>query len=197
MMGSTSWMIPGTYFENAKRLEGMVDFVELLVYEWNRKTKRMLFEEMPRLLELDLFYTVHLPFSSMRDAKKAYYFFEDAKFPILNYVLHPMKGWKTLGNQEKVALENLKEKVILHERMVFDVGHHLLGRRFPFEYVENIVEVHLMGVKNGTDHIALDEKTAKIALPFVKKDTLVNFEVFSMEELKASMAVWKDVTSVE
>ena len=187
-------MIPGTYLDNAKILENLVDFMEFLVYEWNEEIKRMLFKEMPSLLELNLKYTVHLPFNSVCDAKKAFDFFEDAKFPVLNYVLHPMDGWKKFVWNDKVAIENLKDKIEFHDRMVFDVGHHLLGLKFPNEFKKNIVEVHLMGVENGVDHIKLNPETAQVAVTFMENDPLVNFEVFSLEDLKYSMKVWKDVS---
>ncbi len=195
MIGSTSWMIPGTYLDNARILENFVDFMEFLVYEWDRKTKRTLFKEMPSLLELNLKYTVHLPLNSVRDAKKAFDFFEDAKFPVLNYVLHPMDGWKKFVWNDKVAIENLKDKIEFHDRMVFDVGHHLLGLKFPNEFKEKIVEVHLMGVKNGVDHLKLNHETAQIAMTFMENDPLVNFEIFSLEDLKYSIKVWKDVSN--
>jgi hypothetical protein len=195
MIGSTSWMIPGTYLDNAKILEGLVDFMEFLIYKWDGKTKRMLFKEMPFLLEMNLKYTVHLPFNSVREAKKAFDFFEDAKFPILNYVLHPMNGWKKVEWNEKVAVENLKDKIEFHDRMVFDVGHHLLGLKFPHEFKKNIVEIHLMGVKNGVDHLKLDRKSAEVAMNFMKRDPLVNFEIFSLEDLKSSIEVWKEVSN--
>ncbi len=195
MIGSTSWMIPGTYLDNARILENIVDFMEFLVYEWNEKTKRMLFKEMPSLLELNLKYTVHLPLNSARDAKKAFDFFEDAKFPVLNYVLHPMNGWKNFEWNEKIAVENLKDKIEFHDRMVFDIGHHLLGLKFPNEFKDKIVEAHLMGVRNGVDHIKLDQKTAQIAMEFVRNNSIVNFEIFSLEDLKSSIKVWRDVSN--
>lgn len=196
MIGSTSWMVPGTYLENARILEGIVDFTELLVYEWNDCARKTLFGDMPGLLEVDMKYTVHLPMTSAKDAKAAVDFFEDARFPIINYVLHPMDGWKDIEWNDRVAVENLKDRIEPHERMVFDVGHHLLGLPFPEDLRPKIVEVHVMGVSDGEDHLSLDPETARIAAEFMKGDPMVNFEIFDLDDLKNSLKVWKNAPGV-
>ncbi len=193
MIGSTSWMIPGTYLDNAKLLRGIVDFVELLVYDWSEDVRKLIYKESDKLLELDLAYTVHLPTNSIFDAKRALDFFEGISFPILNYVLHPMDGWKSISWGSKVSIENLKYRIDAYDRMVFDVGHHILGMKFPANLVENIVEVHLMGVKEGKDHVRLDKDAASVAMGFVRDDVLVNFEVFDLDDLLYSIEVWQDV----
>ncbi len=189
-------MMPGTYLDNARVLEGTVDFVELLLYEWNDDVKQMLFSSMDELLELDLEYTAHLPMNSSIDAKNALDFFEDAGFPILNYVLHPMKGWRNFIWNERVALENLKNQIVPYDRMVFDVGHHILGIPFPKELKSKIVEVHMMGVKDGKDHLPLNLGIVQIVDEFLNEDALINFEVFSLHELESSLRVWSDAKNV-
>jgi len=195
MIGSTSWVIPGTYYENALLLEELVDFVELLVYTWDEDTKTLLFNEMDKLLQLDLSYTVHLPMDRLDNVICAYNFFEDAQFPAINYVLHPIEGWRTILG-ENIALENLKEIIEPHNRMVFDVGHHFLGEKFPAHLKEAIVEIHAMGVIDGRDHLPLDRETAAFIKGFmgdlITENVLINFEVFDLEDLKNSLKVWSD-----
>ncbi len=193
MIGSTSWVVPGTYFDNAKLLEEIVDFVELLVYDWSDEVRNLLLVESEKLLRLDLAYTVHLPTNNVSDAKEAFDFFEEVGFPVLNYVLHPLEGWRYVQWNDRISVENLMGRIDVHSRMVFDVGHHILGERFPDELIDNIVEVHLMGVKEGRDHMRLDEETAIIASRFVRGDTLVNFEVFDLDDLLHSIKVWQNV----
>ncbi len=192
MIGTTSWMFPGTYLENAKALEGVVDFVELLVYTWDCDTRRLLFSELPKLSDLSLEYTVHLPTDNSQNAVKALRFFMDSGFDVLNYVLHPLKGWEKVAEiSSKVSLENLRELIVPYGRMTFDVGHHLLGVRFPEHLKNRVVEIHAMGVEEGRDHIALNNTGLKEVLRFYREGVLVNFEVFDFEDLKRSLEIWR------
>jgi hypothetical protein len=169
----------------------MVDYEELLVASWDLETRSTLEHELPELLRFDLHYTVHLPFSDAADAWDAYCFFEDRGFPVLNYVLHPMVHWSDYAWGTRVALENLKDVVEPFERMVFDIGHHLLGKRVPDEWKSRVVEVHAMGVHDGKDHLALDLATAKVILPWVNDQTLLTFEVFDLDALTISLQTWE------
>jgi len=191
MIGCTSWLVPGTWLENARLAQGLVDYQELLVASWDTDTQSTLEHELPELLRLDLQYAVHLPFSDAAQAWDAYRFFENHGFPALNYVLHPMSHWSDYAWGNRVALENLKDVVEPFERMVFDVGHHLLGKRFPEEWRPRVVEVHAMGVQGGQDHLALDRATASIILPWVNDRTLLTFEVFDLGALTTSLHTWE------
>jgi hypothetical protein len=191
MIGCTSWLVPGTWLENARLALGLVDYEELLVASWDPDTRSTLDRELPELLALGLQYAVHLPFSDAADAWDAYRFFEDRGFPALNYVLHPMAHWSDYAWGERVALENLKDVVEPFERMVFDVGHHLLGKCFPDEWKSRVVEVHAMGVQDGKDHLALDPATARVILPWVNDRTLLTFEVFDLDALTTSLRTWE------
>jgi hypothetical protein len=191
MTGCTSWLVPGTWLESARLALGLVDYEELLVASWDPDTRSTLEAELPELLTLDLRYTVHLPFSNAADAWDAYRFFEDRGFPSLNYVLHPMAHWSDYAWGDRVALENLKDDVEPFERMVFDVGHHLLGKRFPDAWKSRVVEVHAMGVQDGKDHLALDPATAMVILPWVNDQTLLTFEVFDLDALMTSLRTWE------
>ncbi|HDP81323.1 MAG TPA: hypothetical protein ENN21_10830 [Spirochaetes bacterium] len=192
LVGSTSWVKGDGYLHNARALEGAVDFVELLVYTWNGAVRSTLYREMPGLLDLPLRYTVHLPTDNAEHCRRAQLFFEDAGFPVLNYVLHPLPGWREYPWGDRTAVENLTDKIEPYRRMVFDVGHHRLGMPFPKHLTPNIVEVHLMGQRDGKDHCALDREAMTAALPFLRDDMLVNFEVFDMKELKKSLKVFRE-----
>lgn len=191
MIGCTSWLVPGTWLENARLAQGRVDYEELLVAGWDADTRSTLERELPELLRLDLQYAVHLPFSDAAQAWEAFRFFESHGFPALNYVLHPMPHWSDYAWGDRVALENLKDVVEPYQHMVFDVGHHLLGKRFPDEWKPRIVEVHAMGVRDGQDHLALDPATASIILPWVDDQTLLTFEVFDLDALTTSLHTWE------
>ncbi len=200
LIGSTSWVIPGTYYENAKLISKYVDFVELLVYTWDEETKKLFEEEIRGLEELqkeEFFYTVHLPTDNAENVLKALEYFERSDLNILNYVLHPLDNLdeKVLKNK-KVSLENLKEKVVFHNRLTFDIGHHLLGQKVPRDF-KNFVEFHIMGVdlEKGKDHLPLDKETCEIIfnkLWFdILKVPLVCFEIFSFEKLLDSIETYK------
>ncbi|HWQ22213.1 MAG TPA: hypothetical protein VN478_05760 [Clostridia bacterium] len=191
MIGCTSWLVPGTWLENARVAKGLVDYDELLVASWDAETRSTLEREIPDLLTLDLKYTVHLPYPDASHAWEAYDFFESREFPVLNYVLHPMAHWRDYAWGDRVALENLKETLEPCERMVFDVGHHLLGKRVPDEWKSRVVEVHAMGVRDGRDHLALDSATAAVVLPWVADSTLLTFEVFDLDALVTSLHTWE------
>lgn len=191
MIGSTSWVVPGTYAENARALEGIVDIVELLVYTWDVSTRSLLDSECDDLLRRSLQYSVHLPTDTIEHCVQAVRYFEDRRFPVLNYVLHPLDGWREYQWNERVAVENLMDKLDPYDRMVFDIGHHLLGQPFPEQLEHTIVEIHAMGVVDGIDHSPLDEATLDLLTPYIGPDVPVVFEVFELDGLKHSLDVWK------
>ena len=193
MIGCTSWLVPGTWLENARLAQDLVDYDELFVASWDADTRDTLDRELPELLRLRLQYAVHLPMTDAAQAWDAYRFFEERHTPLLNYVLHPMPHWRDYAWGSLVSVENLKDIVEDYPRMVFDVGHHLLGKRFPDEWKPRIVEVHAMGVHEGHDHLALDTQTASVLKPWVSARTLVTFEVFDLDLLKSSIRTWEDL----
>ena len=191
MIGCTSWLVPGTYLQNAQLAVGLVDYVELLVATWDSETHAMLDADIPGLLDLDLQYTVHLPMSSADQAWRAMHYFEQRDFPVLNYVLHPMNDWREYSWNDLVALENLKDVVEPFPRMVFDVGHHLLGIPVPEHLRTHVVEVHAMGVRDGKDHLPLDKGSASTIEPWINERTLLTMEVFSLDGLTESLHAWR------
>jgi len=202
LIGTTSWLFPGTYYENAKSIVQKVDFVELLVYQWNEETKQLFSEEIKGLVELrkqSLLYSVHLPTNNIEDARRAFEFFENSELDVINYVLHPLDGLKNFKWNEKVAVENMIGKIETYENMVFDIGHHMLGEKFPPEYLNNVVEIHLMGVKDGKDHLELNLETLQeLYLLFDDKLHLVPyicFEIFDMDLLENSLELWNKMVS--
>src|SRR3989339_1219216 len=180
-IGSTSWIEPGTYYHNARLLEGLVDFVELLVYTWNTDTEILLKEEIPLLKSLNLVYTVHLPTDNLACCEKAYSFFATSKLKPLNFTLHPLPGWEGfIADRCDVSLENLEvSRPPLYRRMTLDIGHSLLIGLEPayFAGIE-IREVHLSGVGEGEAHREITEKELSFLGNLKRDGLLVNIEVF-------------------
>lgn len=200
-IGSVSWVVPGTYLENARALEPHVDFVELLVYTWNDDLAAMLDSELPGLAALDLFYTVHMPTDTMENSRKAYEFFKQRRFPIRNHTLHPLEGWQDfIAGKTDVTLENLIERWPAWDHMTLDVGHLMLADDQGFlrhPRLRSIKEVHLHGVRGKKDHCTLNKRSLRFferALNdqphlFTMNELLLNFEVFNFDQLKRSLAL--------
>ncbi|AEH51780.1 hypothetical protein [Pseudothermotoga thermarum] len=207
LLGSTSWLVAGTYYENAKLVVNKVDFVELLVYAWDEETKKLIEDEMNGLVELQskgLFYTVHLPTDDALMALQAFRYFENSPMKILNYVLHPMNGLdELLLNSKKVSIENLTEKFVEHERITFDVGHYFLGVKNSKVLPEKIVELHMMGFDERAkkDHLPIDRKMLKLIrdrLWFdICKIPLVCFEIFDFDQVLMSIRIYKEAMEDE
>ena len=192
MIGSTSWVVPGTYYENAVILQKYVDFIELLVFTWDEETKKLFDKELKHLKKLNTRYSVHLPTDTAENAEKVIEYFSLNDFEVLNYVLHPMPGWQKLEKLPGVSVENLIGTLEYSEKMTFDIGHHILGKKFDAAYKTNIVEYHLMGVENSTDHIPLNDYAIDTLKEFYLPGRLCCFEVFELEGLLSSLRRWKE-----
>jgi hypothetical protein len=96
-LGTTSWLTGENFLDNARLVAGQVDFVELLVYTWDREIRAKVASWLDGLAALDLEYTVHLPADDVQGALAAARFFEESGFPLLNMTLHPLPGWRQLG----------------------------------------------------------------------------------------------------
>ncbi|MCX7654806.1 MAG: hypothetical protein N2Z58_09065 [Fervidobacterium sp.] len=203
LIGTTSWLVPGTYYENARLVAQFVDFVELLVYTWDDETKDLISSEVEKLFSLTqsygLSYTVHLPVDNFGNVLRAIYFFENIrdKLNIINYILHPFEvdDFELLLTRfTNISVENLKEKVYYSDRMVFDIGHHLLGNRVDFSKIKDIKEIHLMGIKNGKDHLTTNEETFNLIYQLLSQKLfdieLICFEVFSLKDFIDSLISW-------
>lgn len=188
-IGSTSWMEPGTYYHNAQLLAGKVDFVELLVYTWDEETKTLLKREIPLLKNLDIAYTVHLPTDRLTYCKKAYSFLVSSGLKILNFTLHPLRGWEGfIADKEDVSLENLVEHYPLYSRMTLDIGHSLLaGLDLKYFSGVKIKEIHISGVDDGRDHQEVTGKELDCLKNFRSDNLLVNVEVFELKTLVNSL----------
>lgn len=204
MIGTTSWLVPGTYYENARLVAQIVDFVELLVYTWDWETQMLLTKEIDKLNKLTeiygLKYTVHLPTDSVENVKNAYSFL-NGKLDILNFVVHPFDNYEFLEiieNYHNVSVENLKEQVYYHKRFVYDIGHSVLGIKPELSKIlENgkITELHLMGIKDGKDHLEVDLSNLDTLYrelgDLTFSTSLICFEVFGLEELINSVIRWE------
>jgi hypothetical protein len=181
-LGTTSWLTGENFLDNARLVEGRVDFVELLVYTWDRQMRAKVGSWLDGLAALDLEYTVHLPTDEVAGALAAARFFAESGFPLLNMTLHPLPGWREVDWPELVAMENLIDQVEFHPRFTFDLTHSLLGKPLPRHFHPHIVELHLSGTDGQTDHLPLDESTLQQAVPLLNAEMLVCFEIFDLAD---------------
>jgi len=202
-IGSASWIVKGTYLENSTILAKHVDFVELLVYTWNRELGELLSKEFPKLKKLSLFYTVHLPLDNIANCREAYSFFKESGFPARSYNLHPLKGWEEfICDKPDVILENLIETCAPFERMCLDIGHLKLSKTEEYlltnPALKTIKEIHIHGIVRNKDHNVLNVQTLnyigelKKRYPVFAKslsagNTLLNFEIFDIKRLLISL----------
>jgi len=200
LIGTTSWLVPGTYYENARLVAQAIDFVELLIYSWDDEIIRLVDSEIEKLSFLtdkfNLIYTIHLPTNDIQSALDAYKYFSKSKIKIANYVLHPLDGIERLLSIDDgfISVENLKEKLISYKKMTFDIGHHTLGINFPQDLIPNVNEIHMMGVLNGEDHIELNEATMQELLRIfhnrIDDVRFICIEVFDMEQMLNSIKLF-------
>ena len=186
-LGTTSWLTGENFLDNARLVEGQVDFVELLVYTWDPSMQAKVVSWLDGLAGLALEYTVHLPTDRVEHALAAAHFFAASGFPLLNMTLHPLPGWQRSAWPELVALENLTNRVEFHPRLTFDLIHSLLGIPLPDQYHPHIVELHLSGTDGRIDHLPLDSATLQAALPYLREEMLVCFEIFSVDDTLAAI----------
>lgn len=199
LIGTTSWLIPGTYYENARIVSEIVDFVELLVFTWDEETRNLLNSEVKKLSSLTekhgLLYTVHLPTDNIENVKEAYSFLSKSGLKIINYVLHPISGIDRLLSihGKEISLENLRDMIVLHENLTLDIGHHLLGEKLPRRYIKKVKEVHLMGVSEKEDHLKLNEETLqelkRIFDGNIKEIPMICLEIFNLNDMLESLAL--------
>jgi len=186
-LGTTSWLIGENFLDNARLVEGRVDFLELLVYTWDAEWRAKVGRWLEGLAGLDLAYTVHLPTDTAANALAAARFFEASGFPLCNMTLHPLPGWRQLDWPALVAMENLTDRVEFHPRYTFDLTHSLLGQPLPEHFYPHIVELHLSGTDGTHDHLPLDAATLERALPLLREDVLVCLEIFDPEAALAAV----------
>ncbi len=185
-LGTTSWLTGANFLDNARLVEGRVDFVELLVHTWDPAMRRQVASWLDPLAALDLDYTVHLPTDEAVGALAAARFFVESGFPLLNMTLHPLRGWREIAWPPLVALENLPDRVEYHPRYTFDLTHSLLGQPLPAAWRPHIVELHLSGTDGCVDHLPLDERTSQLARPYLRDGLLICLEIFDpVEALRA------------
>ncbi len=208
IFGCVSWIRPGTYYENAALIAKHVDFVELLVFTWDKEVRTLLLNELDKLKKLNVLYTVHLPTDTIQHCTWAYDFFMTHKFPINNYVLHPIDGWLDfIRNKPDVTLENLIQSSEAYERMTLDLGHLMLSTNgeeiFASEVVKEIKEFHIHGIRGGKDHQSIDDNTTDCLTSLIKKhrvvrkslenhDTMINFEIFDYYKFLESIQRFKN-----
>lgn len=206
--GCVSWLQAGTYYENAEFISKHVDFIELLVYTWNEEVCDLFLKELNQLRKLSIFYTVHLPTDSIQNCDRAYDFFSKQRFPINNFVLHPLDGWQDfINNRIDVTLENLIRSDAVYERMTLDIGHLMLSTKgesiFESGSIKNIREFHIHGIANKKDHDLLDDNTINYFRSLIRKynvvrdcfedkSVFINFEIFDYHKFIDSLERFKN-----
>ncbi|MDD2464241.1 MAG: hypothetical protein PHI97_09605 [Desulfobulbus sp.] len=196
-LGTTSWLIGENFLDNARLVEGRADFLELLVYTWNKEWRTKVSRWLEGLAGIDLAYTVHLPTDTLANALAAARFFEESGFPLLNMTLHPLDGWRELDWPKLTAMENLTNRVEFHPRYTFDLTHSLLGQPLPAHYYPHIVELHLSGTDGQLDHLPLDPNTLKLARPLLGEEILVCFEIFDPDDALAAVEMVRQTSPTE
>jgi len=202
-IGSASWIVKGTYLDNSIILNKHVDFVELLVYTWDKGLKELFVKELPKMKQLSIFYTVHLPLDKIDNCREAYTFFKESGFPVKSYTLHPLKGWeKFIHNKPDVILENLIDICEPFERMCLDIGHLKISKKEDFlltnPTLKVIKEIHIHGIVRNKDHNLLNYPTLNYIEDLGKRypvlgkalnrdNTLLNFEIFDIKKLLVSL----------
>ena len=202
-IGSASWIMRGTYLDNSRFLQKHVDFVELLIYTWDKELEKILTRELQGLKELDLDYTVHLPLDGIENCRNAYSFFVENRFPVKSFTLHPHRGWERFINGKKdVILENLIDVCAPYERMCLDFGHLRLSKKEDFLLnsgaLKTIKEFHIHGIVRNKDHCvlnsfmmnyvkALGERYSAVRDALARKETLMNFEIFDLKRFLISL----------
>ncbi|MGI6656485.1 MAG: hypothetical protein ACOX5Z_06620 [Desulfobulbus sp.] len=196
-LGTTSWLTGENFLDNARLVEGQVDFVELLVYTWNPEMRRKVASWLDGLAALALEYTVHLPTDTAANALAAARFFVESGFPLGNMTLHPLPGWREMDWPALVAVENLTDQVVYHPRITFDLTHSLLGTPFPWAFAPYVVELHLSGTDGETDHLPLDPNTLAQARPWLREGLWVCMEIFDPDAALDAVAQVRGLGSVQ
>jgi len=207
IVGMTSWQKPGTYLENVEILHDFADFVELLVYTWDKTTKNTLEKEIDKIQKKTKF-SVHLPTDTLENCKKAIEYFSN-KNPY-RLTIHPFgdkkefrkvieKGIDLVG--EKLCLENLENNDFfdyhnfvedLEVSITMDYGHLLIIKKNPQEfyekYADQIKEIHYHGVISEKGHVFPEEKQIEDFKNFYnknfEKDIPVCIELFELDDTK-------------
>lgn len=206
IIGVTSWQIPGTYLENVKLIHKDLDFIELLVYTWDKNTKELLDTELQEIDGLTRI-SVHLPTDSLDNIDRAIDYFADKN--IYRLTMHPFdtvmkmrtvlaKGFGNFGN--RFCLENL-ENALFYElyteikdipfSVTMDYGHLMLRGKSPEEFIDNygtrINEIHYHGLNGEKDHTKPGDEQIEVFCELYRKnfkdrDIPVCVELFNWEE---------------
>ncbi len=208
-----SYVIPGTYAENVRFLDGVAEVrgVELLFYLFDGETRDLFARERPAIEPYRgrFSFSAHLPDPLLPEHEEVLRLTAGLAS---RYVLHPPEGEagpfiRTVDDWcrrhgEIFLLENLigRDFPALARHwprlpVCLDTGHLLLSGgtigRFLEEYGERIGEIHLHGVQDGRDHRSFEpgEDWFGELVPFLRgfRGTL-ELEVFSMAEVRAILA---------
>jgi len=219
LIGATSWQINGSFLENVEHIGDNIQFCELLIYTWNKRTEEILSREIDEITKRSKI-TLHLPTDKLENVKAAYEFFKDHDY--LNMTLHPFINFKqfadfyfSISEEEdngKISIENPENDIFFefcdylkketaNIFVTMDYGHLLLDKRsvtnFYNSFPEQITEIHFHGANDKKSHCYPDRRTVEDFKKFMKEkkiatDLPVCIELFNLEETKRLAAVLKD-----
>ena len=213
-----SYVIPGSYYENIVFLADIeaVQGVELLFFFFDEETRRLFIRERP---QIELFrnrfhFSTHLPDPLRPEHEEVLAMCAGLSE---RYVVHTpegapggdtdqfaalVNGWRRRYG-ERFFLENLIDRDFdgCLERLpdipiCCDIGHLLMGRkdvgRFLDRHGGRIAEVHLHGVRGGSDHrlFGPDEIWIDALVSFLEDyQGILNLELFSIAEVHEALGL--------
>jgi sugar phosphate isomerase/epimerase len=217
IVSAPSYVIPGTYGENVRYLASRdeIQAVELLFYYFDRESRDLFIQEkkLIRSYRGRFSFSVHMPEVLVPDDEELIELTRDLAD---RYIIHPpatdidefrrlVESWRERYG-EVFLIENLIEGEF-HEiaaalesfPLCCDTGHLLRSGAgvsdFLERYSERLLEIHLHGVQDGSDHrsFAMEESWFQEIVCFLKAYSgVVNLEVFSVQELDRIVAVLRE-----
>ncbi len=211
LIGATSWQINGSYLENVEHIGKNIQFCELLIYTWNKRTEEILSREIDKITNKTKI-TLHLPTDKLENVKAAYEFFKDQDY--FHITLHPFINFKQFADfyfsisegveNGEISIENPENDIFfefcdyLKEEaaniyVTMDYGHLLLDKRsvntFYKRFSNQITEIHFHGANDKKSHCYPDQKTIDDFTKFMEDnkfgtDFPVCIELFNMEDTK-------------
>jgi hypothetical protein len=213
-----SYVIPGTYLENVRFLEGFPEIraVELLFYLYDPQTRELLVREREGLAARRgrFSFSVHLPDDLAPEHAEI---LELTRGLAELYILHPppsgereflglVQRWHA-DYGEVFALENLTGRsfealaaALPDLPLCMDTGHLLLNGAgvgdFLRRHGQRLREIHLHGVRQAADHrpFGAAEPWFRELEPFLRSFTgVVNLELFCLADLTECMGTLRSV----
>ena len=206
-----SWVIPGTYLENLRFLDGKdrISGVELLFFLYDDGIRTEFLRELPEIRDFAerFVFTAHLPDNLKEEHEELVGILSPL---VKHFIVHPaaeaeagarlLETWMSRYGKRRFLLENTVpgyfEALLAcldgDTPVCMDTGHLLLEGRRPADFARcyggQICEVHLNGTGgSGDGHKpprAEDEWFLELT-PFLRRFSgIVNLELFSWDEVQ-------------